>query len=135
MISRRLLGIGGATPTKAAKQLTMTAAQRYVNNITRGFAWEGSTEMAQALATTLWDKGTLGLVGDELLGYSPGDDRYDTRLIPGFGGTKKKWYEILDEGLIGAFMGGNVGGIQTLTTGNRALEGRAEVLLLSLIHI
>ena len=109
MISRRLLGIGGGTPTKAAKQLTMTAAQRYVNNITRGFAWEGGTEMAQALGTTLWDKATLG---------------YDTRLD-----TKQKWYEILDEGIIGAFMGGNVGGIQTLTTGNRALEGRAEVLL------
>ena len=60
MISRRLLGFGKVKPTQAAKDLTMTAAQRFVSKITKGFVFEGSTEMAQALGTTLWDKATLG---------------------------------------------------------------------------
>ncbi len=111
MISRRLLGFGKVKPTQAAKDLTMTAAQRFVSKITKGFVFEGSTEMAQALGTTLWDKATLG---------------YDTKL-----NTSKKWYQILDEGIIGGFMGGTVSGIQTGFQGNRALEGRAEVLLRS----
>ena len=122
-------------PTQAAKDLTMTAAQRFVSKITKGFVFEGSTEMAQALGTTLWDKATLGYDTkfikkgsyiDELgnkIGLELGSDAE--------GAGAKKWYQILDEGIIGGFMGGTVSGIQTGFQGNRALEGRAEVLLRS----
>ena len=136
MITRKLIGIpfikairngtASGSAVTAAKNMVMNGSVLALKRLGIAMGQEGGMEMAQALATTLWDKATLGYLGDNVLGYSPGDDRYDTRL-----GTMKKWYEIFDEGIVGAFMGGNV---NIATQGIEALQGntaqrRAEVLL------
>jgi len=136
MITRRLIGIpfikaikngtASGSAVTAAKDMVMNGSVLALKRLGIAMGGEGSMEMAQALATTLLDKAILGYVGDNLLGYSPGDDRYDTKL-----GTWKKWYEIFDEGIIGAFMGSSV---NIATQGIEGLQGntaqrRAEVLL------
>jgi len=82
---------------------------------------EGGTEVAQAYFTKVWDGYTLS----DTAGFQ--DGKFSSKWRP----EGKEWYEMLDEGIIGAFMGGNVNvatqGINGITGNNR--QKRAEILL------
>jgi hypothetical protein len=116
---------------EAVKELGLGPAGR----ILRAFGIEGGTEAAQAFAVDIWDSVDKLYGTDIRVGL--GNDTEYKRLfgenggVNPFNGSRKKWHEIIDEGIIGAFMGGNIRVVQEGLSGfnNNAVESRAEILL------
>jgi len=121
-VSRRLLRSKGFLPKgkgaeKAVEQMNRGIGRKLLDIIGIG-AKEGGTETAQAIGTKISDYLWL----DEL----PGQDK-DGNVTKK--GLLKTAYEIVDEGIIGAFTGGGMASIGSVVQGNDALSERAKFLL------
>ena len=98
--------------------------------ILKAMGMEGMTEMTQAFAVDIWDSFDKLYGTDIRIGL--GNDKEYKRLfgenggINPFNGSRKKWHELFDEGIIGAIMGGNVRSVTELASPSQ--EVRAEIL-------
>ena len=145
MIARRFIlspgarAFFGGSKAPSARQAVIDMGLGVGGRIAAAMGVEGGTEMAQAIAVDIWDSvdkiyGTdirIGLGKDEELKKLGG-----AKGILSMGmlaGDRKKWHQIYDEGIIGAFMGGGVkGGIETIGgLNNNIAERRAENLFRS----
>ena len=146
MIARRFLlspnvrAFVGGSKSPSARQAVIDMGLGVAGRIVTAMGIEGGTEMAQALAVDIWDSfdklyGTdirIGLGKDEELKKLGGAKGVLSMGM--LAGDRKKWHQIYDEGIIGAFMGGNVrvaGEGFNAVLNNNAQEKRAEVLLRS----
>ena len=123
---RKLLGLGDQAAKNAVKDLAIGQAGRFLKTTGLAMAGEGGFEMAQALAVDWLDSVDKIYGTDITIGI--GQDEEWNKIISG---DRKKWHEIYDEGIIGAFMGG---GVNVALQGVNSLQGntaqrRAEVLL------
>ena len=134
---RELMKVGDVAAKNAVKDLAIGQAGRFLKTTGLAMVGEGGTEMAQAMAVD-WLDSVDKIYGTDItigIGKSEEWDKiggWSGALTLGMAaGERKKWHEIYDEGIIGAFMGGgiNVGlqGVNSLT-GNTA-QRRAEVLM------
>ena len=123
---RDLMKLGDASAKNAVKDLAIGQAGRFLKTTGLAMAGEGGFEMAQALAVDWLDSVDKIYGTDITIGI--GQDEEWNKIISG---DRKKWHEIYDEGIIGAFMGG---GVNVALQGVNSLQGntaqrRAEVLL------
>jgi hypothetical protein len=121
-VSRRLLRAKGFLPKgkgaeKAIEQMNRGIGGKLKDIIGIG-AKEGLTEVGQAIGTKISDYLWL----DEL----PGQDEEGNVTKKGL---LKTAYEIVDEGIIGAFSGGGMASVGAAVQGNDALNERAKFLL------
>lgn len=122
---RKAIGMGDGKAVDAVREATMNGAARFLKSAGLAMGGEGLMEMSQALAVDAWD--SLDRIGGFRVGLGHNEE-FDKAWKDW---DRKKWHQIFDEGLVGAFMGGNVNvGLQGVNalSGNTA-QRRAEVLL------
>jgi hypothetical protein len=121
-VSRRLLRAKGFLPKGKGAEKAIEQMNRGIGGKLRDIigigAKEGLTEVGQAIGTKISDYLWL----DELPGQDEDGNVTNKGLL-------KTAYEIVDEGIIGAFSGGGMASIGAAVQGNDALSERAKFLL------